>query len=285
MEAFKTQYAAALDRLIVAMTVALMCATATARTGTVTDGEKAWLMDGSPAKVGQATTDHLFVREIAPNGEVINDRVTFGQGDTTLVWFWLDDDAIYSCSKVQALTPIACNSLGDLYNEITYSAFQCDLYLPAGVRLVSITNDDGDIIDFQQGGRLPSSANVFYGGGATTKTIDGVKYNVYTVMCSNTASHGSHFSARTGTIYKRDGALKKDDAPLLGLYLKMDGAASKEGVIGKMIIANVEFGFREALTVEPNWEPNDYRFFYGTGGNNTSQRYQYYYRVTLVGGK
>ncbi len=272
------------SRLIVVMVVALMCATATARTGTITDGENAWLSNGSPAKLGQPTADHLFVRELGPNGVVINDCVAFDQGDTKLVWLWLDDDAIYTNDKVQALTPIPYNSAGDLYHEITYNSFQCDLYLPTNVLLVSIENEDGDMIDFQQGGRLPSSASVFYGGGNTTKTIDGVRYNVYTVMCSNTAAFGSHFSAKHGALYRQNGALKKDDAPLVGLFLKMDGASTVTGEIGKMIIANVEFGFREAFTVEPNWEPNEYRFFYGTGGNNTVQRYQYYHRATLMGG-
>ncbi len=66
--------------MIVVMVVALMCATATARTGTITDGENAWLSNGSPAKLGQPTADHLFVRELGPNGVVINDCVAFDQG-------------------------------------------------------------------------------------------------------------------------------------------------------------------------------------------------------------
>lgn len=266
------------------MAVALMCATAWTRAAAVTDGEKAWQPDGAPAKVGQATSDHLFVREIDNNRAAINDQVQFDQGDTKLVWLWLDDDAIYNNAVVQALTPIAYNSAGDLYNEITYNSFQCDLYLPANMQLVGIEDEDGNEVNYEQGGRLPNSASVEYATTGTTKTIDGVKYIVYTVMCSNSATFGTHFSSRNGILYQRNGALKKDDAALLGLYLKMDGASSVVGEIGEMIIANLEFGFREAFTADPMWQPNEYRFFYGTGGNNTTQRFQYYHRATLVGG-
>ena len=270
--------------LITAMAVVLMCTIAWNCAGAATNGEMAWQPDGMAAKVGQATNDHLFVREIGADGAVIDDQIKFDQGDTKLVWLWLDDDAIYNNAAVQALTPTAYNSAGDLYNEITYNSFQCDLYLPATMRLVGIEDEDGNEVNYVNGGRLPNSAIVEYGTSGATKIIDGVKYNVYTVMSCNSSTFGTHFSSRNGILYQRNGALKKDDAALVGLYLKMDGAASVLGEIGEMIIANLEFGFREAFTADPMWSANEYRFFYGTGGNNTTQRFQYYHRVAITGG-
>ena len=243
-------------------------------------GEGAVQSDGSPLKVGQPTADHMFVRGTY-EGETYDNIVAFDEGDTKLVWLWLDDDAIYLNNKVQALTPVPYNGAGDLYNEITYNSFQCDIYLPENVSLVSVENEDGDVVAYEQGDRLPTSSFCLYQLNGT-KAIDGVTYKVYTVLCTNSNAYGCHFSARNAARYKSNGALKKDDAALIGLYLRYDGPATT-GEIPNMIIANQEFGFREAFTNTPVWEPNDYRFFYGSGGNNKKQRFQYYHRVRLFG--
>ena len=243
-------------------------------------GELAVQANGEPTMVGQPTVDHLFVRGNY-DGVNYDNLVAFDEGSTKLVWLWLDDDAIYRNSKVQALTPAPYNHSGDLYNEITYDSFQCDIYLPENVSLVSVENEEGDIMAYEHGDRMPNSTMLMYQENAT-KVIDGMIYRRYTVICTNTDSYGCHFSARTPKRYEANGALKKDDAPLLGLYLKYNGP-TVTGEMPNMIIANLEFGFREAFTNTPVWEPNDYRIFYGSGGDNKTQRFQYYHRVRLFG--
>ncbi|MBQ6167912.1 MAG: hypothetical protein IJK41_10875 [Muribaculaceae bacterium] len=247
-----------------------------------TNGEYGCKADGSADKVGQATADHLFVRGDYDNVTVDN-NVTFDQGDIKLVWLWLNDDAIYNNATVQALTPVPYNSAGDLYNEITYNSFQCDLYLPEGVKIISVEDEEtGDEVAWALGDRMPRSAQIFYNLNGT-KTIDGKTYNTYSILCANTNNYGCHFSAKSAASYRANGALKKDDAPLFGLYLQCEGASTFIGEMPNMIIANLEFGFREAFTATPRWEPNEYRFFYGSGGNNKTQRFQYYQRVRLFG--
>lgn len=246
------------------------------------NGEYGYKADGTADKVGQATADHLFVRGDYDNSTIDN-TVTFDQGDTKLVWLWLDDDAIYNNATVQALTPVPYNAAGDLYNEITYNSFQCDIYLPDNVSIISVEDEEsGDEVTYAFGDRMPRSALISYKHNGT-KTIDGKKYNTYTLLCANSNNYGCHFSAKNAARYQADGALKKDDAPLIGLYLHCEGASSYIGEMPNMIIANLEFGFREAFTATPKWEPNEYRFFYGSGGNNNSQRFQYYQRVRMFG--
>ena len=261
-------------------TLALATISLTGWAGGLATGEAAVSPTGEPSKVGQATTDHMFVRGTY-EGATFDNVVSFNEGDTKLVWLWLDDDAIYVNNKVQALTPVPYNAAGDLYNEITYNSFQCDIYLPEGVTLVSVENEEGDIMSYAPGDRLPNSAQCMYQENGT-KVIDGVTYKAYTVLCANVNAYGCHFSAKNAARYQQYGALKKDDAPLIGFYLRYDGQ-SDVGEMPNMIIANQEFGFREAFTNTPLWEPNDYRFFYGTGGNNKTQRFQYYHRVRLFG--
>ena len=248
--------------------------------GDLATGEAAVNASGEPSMAGQPTVDHMFVRGTY-EGATFDNVVSFDEGDTKLVWLWLDDDAIYCNNKVQALTPIPYNAAGDLYNEITYNSFQCDIYLPDGVSLVSLENEDGDMVAYAQGDRMPNTSSCFYQLNGN-KVVDGVNYKVYTVLCTNTNAYGCHFSAKNATRYKNNGALKKDDAPLIGFYLRYDGQADASEM-PNMIIANQEFGFREAFTNTPVWEPNDYRFFYGNGGNNKKQRFQYYHRVRLFG--
>ena len=258
---------------------------ATAFAQDLATGEYAFLDDGTPATIGQATKDHLFVRgDYADMGEMTtyDNVVTFKGGTPQLVWMWLDDDEIYLNEKVQALPPIAYDKNGNLYNEITYCSFQVDLYLPDGIDMTTVENEDGDEENYAQGDRLPNSV-MFKAGTSGTKVVDGINYNVYTLICSNMEEYGTHFSSKNATKYKNVGALKKDDAPLIGVYLQNNNQEEVEGRLADVIIANQEFGLREPFTVEPKWEPNEYRFIYCTGGNMESQRFQLYNRVALYG--
>ena len=249
-------------------------------------GEYAFLADGTPAMVGQATPDHLFVRgDYADMGDVqtYENTVSFKAGTPQTVWLWLNDDAIYQNAKVQALPKSLIKDGGAEYNEITYNSFQCDLYLPMSVKMIKTENEDGDEIMYVQGDRMPNSAEFTFGEKDFTKTIDGIEYRVYTLICSNKQNNGTHFSAKNATRYTNNGALKKDDAALIGIFLQNDNQAEVEGRLADIIIANQEFGLREPFLVEPKWEPNDYRFIYCTGGNNETQRFQLYNRVALFG--
>ena len=113
--------------------------------------------------------------------------------------------------------------------------------------------------------------------------IDGITYQPYTIIISNQENNGTHFSAKNATRYTNNGALKKDDAALFALFIQNNNQDELEGHLPDMIIANQEFGLREPFIVEPKWEPNDYRFIYGEGGNNETQRFQLYNRVALYG--
>lgn len=244
-------------------------------------GEWATLENGSPAMVGQTTMDHLFARNTY-DGTTYDNVVSFKSGEIQTMWLWLDDDEIYLNENVQALPPIPYDRNGHLYNEITYSSFQMNLYLPEGIELVTIENEDGDEESFAQGDRLPNTA-IYKAEANSTKMIDGISYNVYSIISINFEEYGTHLSARNARMYETRGALKKDDAPLIGLYLKNNNQSSAEGRLADIIIANVEFGMCEPLIVEPEWGPNEYRFIYGTGGNNETQRFQLYNRIALYG--
>lgn len=248
-------------------------------------GEYATLSDGSPAMTGQATLDHLFVRgdhNDMGEAQTYTNVVTFKSGSPQTVWLWLDDDQIYLNEKVQALTPTLIANNAEPYNEITYNSVQCDIYLPETIEMVEIENEDGDMVQYEQGNRMPNSAEFTYGP-KDNKVIDGVNYRVYTLIISNKQNNGTHFSSKNAKMYRENGALKKDDAPLVGIYLQNNNQAEVEGHLNDMIIANQEFGFREAFTADPQWEPNEYRFIYGEGGNNETQRFQYYNRVSVYG--
>ncbi len=251
----------------------------------LSNGEFATLSDGSPAMVGQATLDHLFVRgDYSDMGEATtyDNVVSFKAGTPQTVWLWLDDDQIYLNEKVQALTPTLIANNAEPYNEITYNSVQFDIYVPQSIEMVEIENEDGDLVQFEQGNRMPNSAEFTYGE-KESKVIDGITYRVYTLIISNKQNNGTHFSSKNAKMYRDNGALKKDDAPLIGIYLQNNNQAEVEGRLNDIIIANQEFGFREAFTADPQWEPNEYRFIYGEGGNNETQRFQYYNRVALFG--
>ncbi len=251
----------------------------------LSNGEYATLSDGTPAMVGQATLDHLFVRgDYSDMGEATtyDNVVSFKAGSPQTVWLWLDDDQIYLNEKVQALTPTLIANNAEPYNEITYNSVQFDIYVPQSIEMVEIENEDGDLVQFEQGDRMPNSAEFTYGE-KESKVIDGITYRVYTLIISNKQNNGTHFSSKNAKMYRERGALKKDDAPLIGIYLQNNNQAEVEGRLNDIIIANQEFGFREAFTADPQWEPNEYRFIYGEGGNNETQRFQYYNRVALFG--
>ena len=249
-------------------------------------GEYAFQADGTPAMIGQCVQDHLFIRgdyNVAGEVKTFDNVVSFQDGTPQTIMFWLDDDGIYLNETVQALPPVALTSAGtDFYNEVTYNSVQCDLYLPLQMRLISMENEDGDEVTFVQGDRMPNSAQLKYQE-KENEVVDGITYRVYTVIVSNNDGYGCHFSSKNAAKYRNNGALKKDDAPLFGLFLQNDQQEEVQGHLADMILANQEFGMREPFTVEPKWEPNEYRFIYGEGGNNETQRFQYYNRVALYG--
>ena len=242
-------------------------------------GELAYLTNGDPAMSGQPTKDHFFVRNNYDDmGEMAtyDNTISFKSGAVQTVWFHLDDDAIYENEAVQALTPIAYNSAGDLYNEITYNSFQFDIYLPQ--TLILTVNDDDE--SFVQGDRMPNTTNLTWGKKDEPVVVDGKNYDVYTVVAYNSNAYGSHPSAQTAGKYKTNGALKKD-ATVFGLYIKNNNQETVEGQIDDIILGNQILNFRESFVAE--WDSNQGTFFYGTGGNNETQRYMLYNRVTTCG--
>ena len=249
----------------------------------VTKGELAWLENGEPAKIGQTTNDHLFARnDYSDMGDVLtyDNVVTFKGGTPQLVQFWLDDDQVYQTEWIQALTPDAYNEAGDLYNEITYSSFQCHIYVPQSIELIRIENDEGDWVSYEIGPRLPKDGILLqWGSTGNIKVIDGVTYDDYFVVHSSTNPYCAHFSSRNANLYKKNGALKKDDGALVGFYFRNKKQQVQEGRLADIIIANQEFGIRETRDMDTNFT----RFIYGKGGNNMSQRFEYYTRVALYG--
>ena len=237
-------------------------------------GEWAYQHDGmSPALVGQTTEDHLFVR-MDSNDTSKDNTLNVNSSSPQLVWFWLDDDEIYNNSSVQALTPGPYNSNGNLYGEITYNSFQCQLYLPKHLELTS-SGDEYQVY----GERIPSTSSLQWAKYDNGVTVDGIDYDRYLVTCYNYNSYGFHFSGPNPSYYGANGALKKDDAPLFGLYIRNKDLTVNSTGLHDIIIANTEFAIRE--TIMAGWPVNDYRFMYGTGGNNVTQRFQKYVRVKL----
>ena len=121
-------------------------------------GEWATLEDGTPLKVGQTTNDHVFARNAYDDNGVLktyDNLVSFKSGALQTVWLWLDDDEIYLNEKVQALPKTLIKDYGTPYNEITYNAWQCNIYLPEGIRMVKAEDENGNEISFVQGDSLP----------------------------------------------------------------------------------------------------------------------------------
>lgn len=273
--------------LVSGMMLLLSCCAVVVAQGQET-GEWATLFDGSPAMSGQSTQDHLFVRNTYDSDGLpttFDNIVSFKSGPVQTVWFWLDDDEIYLNEAIQRLIPEPYDNQGHLYQEITYNSVFFNIYLPEGIRLVKGENEEGDEMIVEQGMRLPASACPTWSitENDDTRVIDGITYINYTVCVYNTEEYGTHFSARNAEMYQRNGALKKDDAALLGLYLQNDNQDKPEGQLADMIIANVEFNLKEPA--RDGWETNDSRFIYCTGGNNETQRFQLFHRVALYGSK
>lgn len=254
-------------------------------------GEYATQNDGSPAMAGQCVNDHLFTRnEYADREKVETNKVSFLAGTPAVVDFWLNDDQIYTIEKVQALTPVPCTDGGtELYKEITYASVQFNLYLPTTMSIIKYKFDgEKRAVDFQAGDRMPYDATLQWKlkvdeeNNPVLKTIDGIDYKNYTVLVTNNKNDACHFSGNED-VYTENGnvALKKDDASLFRLAINNENQDVVEGRLADMIIANQEFGIREAN--RDKWEPNDARYIYGTGGNNVEQRYQLYTRVELYG--
>ena len=225
--------------------------------------------------IWQSVNDHLFTR-MTYNEKNYDNTVSFLNDNVQTVWFWLDDDEIYHNEKVQALTPVPYNQSGDLYDEITYNSGSFDIYLPMTIRLIKV-----DGAGYKGGNRFPSTSSLLWSESSGTIIVDGIYYRKYTVVIYNINSWGCHLSAKDAAMYMEQGALKKDDAPLFALYLINDNQAVPEGLISDMIIANQSFSIREGAIA--GWNPNDYNFFYGIGGNNESQRFFYYTRVHIFG--
>jgi len=242
-----------------------------------TEGEYAVDASGNPAMVGRATADHLFV--YGDVDEAVRENIiSFKAGTPQTVGLYLNDDEIYTLEDVQALTPIAYNAAGDLYNEITYNSFQCDIYVPEGLSI--IPNDD-DLM-CSGGDRLPSSSSASIGLYTNPdKEIDGVNYKAYLVLVipSATQAYGTHLSARSASKYKNNGALKTYDAPVL--YFNLENDNSYTGHTNDLIVANMVLNVRECDIA--GWEVNSKQFFYGEGGNNENQRFQKYNRVKVYG--
>ena len=249
-----------------------------------TTGELCVQGDGvTPQMSGQATQDHIFVRGNF-DGKQLDNVINIPAGNTQLVWFYLNDDEIYQNSEVQALTPIAINSNGDLYNEVTYNSFQCDLYVPAGFSVVTGEDEDGEEITFEQGDRMPKATAIKWGKKETTKEVDGITYDVYTILCYNMEEYGSHLAAKNAKKYNETYELVKageaswKDYSVFGLYLKNKDVADHTN---DLIIANQILNFREANVAE--WDANKSTFNYATGGNNESQLFMLYNRARVYG--
>ena len=233
----------------------------------VTTGENHY-NQGELVTMGQAVNDHFFVRSTDQNGNA-DDVITLTGTNKAQVWVWLDDDQIYTNEKVQALTSIASNGRGGFYNEVTYSAFYCELYVPMNVTL--------DYERLFRGERMPYQSLFQMSSEEGTKVIDGKTYKVYKAVCSCQMAGGGHFSATTIDDYKANGALKKNDEPLFGFRIQnTDPNASGED---EMIIANIDFAIQEASNA--GWNKNEKTFFYGTGGNQQSPVFYKYYRVKI----
>lgn len=268
-----------MNRIKLLFLVAAASLASIAMAQSVSTGEYSYQVDGTPALIGQATHDHLFTQNDYDGTTHLN-KVSFQSGNTQTVWFYLDDDEIYLNEAVQSLTPIAYNAAGDLYNEITYNSFQCEIYLPKDILLITAVDDDYNELFYQQGDRMPTSSNISWNWN-DERVIDGKAYDVYMVTCYNTNAFGSHLSAKNGTLYKRNGALKKESS-LFALFLLNNSLNTPAGRFDQdMIIANQILTLRETYIAE--WEPNEAIFFYGTGGNNLSQRFMTYNRVELYG--
>lgn len=234
-----------------------------------TTGEYVEFKDGTP------TQDHFFVRgtyDDQGTPKTYDNVVSFKDGDTQLVWIYLNDDEIYLNEAIQSLTPQEY-SPGKLYNEITYNAFQFNIYMPQTVEIIVDLDEEYNEIKYLQGDRLPSTSSLTWAKRSAVKVIDGVNYDVYTFTCFNDKAIGTHLSAKNAAMYEAAGAKKKDYS-LFGIYVRNKNQNSNEGRInGDMILGYSLFSLRETPEV----------FFFGTGGCGVENRYMQFNRVKLYG--
>ncbi len=271
----------------------MLSATICVQAQLLSTGELAFNSDGTtPSVVGQTGKDHIFTRNTyndAESGTTYDNLVSFKTGEIQVVDFWLDDDQIYTNAEIQALTPVPCFSDGSqLYNEITYNGCEFNLYLPMQMQLVKYQfPGENRAVKYQAGDRLPWDATLDWNE-VDTKVIEGIEYRVYKVIIRTLEKNACHFSGNEEA-YENNGnkPLKKDDAPLFRLAIQNNNQSQSQGRLADMIIASQEFSIREALMnfVDEygNIDVNRVRFFYGAGGNNQTQRFLKYNRVTLYG--
>ena len=209
---------------------------------------------GEPLTQAQMTSDHLFVRQ----EDEADDVVTLKGDKSTFVELWLDDDEIYTNKKLQDLVSVARTGEGDFYNEVTYSAVSFELYLPMNVEL--------DLEQLIKGDRMPLDMYLNVGPVVGTKEIKGKTYKIHKVSVIKPSIEGGHFSAQTISDYRKNGALRKNDGYLLGLWLtNTDSNVAKPGN-DDFIIANVEFVINETYLM--GWPKKDSRYFYANGFAN-----------------
>ncbi len=241
--------------------------------GNLSNGLFGLAEDASPAMEGTATSDHVFVR----NSDGNMNNIVFNRGAQQTVWLWLDDEAIYNNQAIQALTPIGCDDGGTPYNEITYSGLQLDLYLPACIE--PAVDGQGNIV-YHRGDRIPNSSVVEIEPYENPiDTIDGLPYKKYLLKIYPTQEYGSHLSSTSPEEYFNHGALKKDDAPLIGLDLMMTATSALYAEYDNLIIGNTSFSVSEANLA--GWDDNSSHFFFGTGGNNETQVFNSFNRVRI----
>ena len=241
--------------------------------GNLSNGLYGLTEDASPDMDGTATTDHIFVR----NSDGDMNKIVFNRGAQQTVWLWLDDDEIYHNQAIQALTPIGINGEGTPYNEITYSGVQLDLYLPACIE--PALDDQGNIV-YHRGDRIPNSSVVEIKPYENPDdTIDGLPYKKYLLKIYSTQEYGSHLSSTSPEEYYNHGALKTNDAPLIGLDLLMTATSALYAEYDNLVIGNTSFSVSEANIA--GWDANSSQFFFGTGGNNETQVFNSFNRVRI----
>lgn len=196
------------------------------------------------------TNDHLFARNTYNDAGVpftFDNRLSFMSGASQTLWIWFDDDEIYQNEYLQAFTPMFYDyDGGHPYNEITYSAMEFRVYLPSYISLSKPSSSQS----VHYGDRLPSDDYAIWAKQNETAMVDGVSYDVYRVMIMNFYGYGAHFSAKNAAMYEELGALKKDDAPLLGLCLTLFDEGDLPDNIPDIIIAEQKFVVVEEQRVD-----------------------------------
>lgn len=216
------------------------------------------------------TNDHLFARNTYNDAGVpltYDNQLSFMSSANQTLWLWLDDDEIYENETMQALTP-SYYSPGKRYNEITYSALEFSIFVPSYIALSKPSSTQS----VSYGDRLPA-VDFAYWAKQQPETIDGIQYDVYRAMVLNMSGDIYHFSAKDAAMYEELGALRKDDAPLLGLSLTLFDEGNEVTDIPDILISRQIFVVREAQMAGLDADVCSYRndtFFrikvYGSSG-------------------